>query len=65
METMHPLVGVAMVNGALIANALNHEETQTRLEKIWTWTRGRMVRLWLWWTERRKRPPAADADKPE
>jgi hypothetical protein len=59
METMHPLVGVALVNGALIANALNHEETQTRLEKIWTWTRGRMVRLWLWWKERKK--PAAPA----
>jgi hypothetical protein len=42
----HPLVGLALVSGSLVVGAMRHEDTRSRMTKLWDWAQLKALSLW-------------------
>jgi hypothetical protein len=61
----HPLVGLALVSGSLVVGALHHEDTRSRLTRIWDWAQLKALSVWqvLRNGRGRSRPQPAQPDR--
>ncbi len=65
--TFHPVVGLALVSGSLVIGALHHEDTRSRLTKLWDWTQVKALTLWQLLRGGRRKPskPADQEREPD